>query len=73
MGREDYQAQVIRNLESDKGNLIDLLVEKCWCPWSAGIANVKAEECKIGCSYAPEDCWAEHIENKRSPETYCTR
>ena len=79
MSREDYLAQVIRNLESDKNQLISILVEHHWCPKNCeaeGFHNVCKEphtqRSNDYCGEAPEDCWTELVENKRPPETYCT-
>lgn len=79
MSREDYLAQRIRNLESDRDCLIKILVEAMWCPKRReieGVHNVCKEPHERNpwsiCGEAPENCWLELIENQRPPETYST-
>jgi len=74
MSREDYLAQRIRNLESDKDNLISILVVKLWCPKQAAIFDGFDKECMSPdtCGTPPENCWQEFVEGKRPPEIYST-
>ena len=57
MSREDYLAQRIRNLESDKDNLISILVVKLWCPKQAAIFDGFDKECM-----SPDTCGTSSID-----------
>ncbi len=78
MGREDYLTQVIRNLESDKEVLIDILRTQLLCPRRSGVEGY-SDICECNkhctcflCDKAYEECWAELVERKRPPEKYNT-
>lgn len=75
MGREDYLAQRILNLEHDKNNLISLLVEHLLCPKECkadGYKKFCTDSSIRLCEKTMEDCWAELVENRRPPEIYNT-
>ena len=73
MSREDFLAQKIRNIESDRECLINILVDLHFCPMTCEMPGIE-DFCKSNsdglCGTPPEECWQEIVRRKRPPETY---